>query len=263
MRDSFHHTGRLVLLGIGWRHALLLTIVISSLAIMMSFQPIGQNPDYHDFGDRRAFFGIPNFFDVVTNIPFLLVGMAGINFCLGSRSPGFRMAWITFFAGVAIVSAGSGYYHWNPTNDTLVWDRLPMTVAFMGLFAALLAEYVSAKLGKYLLAPAILAGLFSVIYWHWFDDLRFYVWIQFVPLLTIPFLMVLFRSGYSRQWLLMVAFACYLLAKILEACDREVFAFTQSLFSGPSFKHLLAALGCLSILVMLKTRQPVDYSSVP
>lgn len=246
----------------GWRKVLLLVIVIGSLAIMMSLQPIAQNPDYHDFGDRRAFFGIPNFFDVVTNIPFLLVGLAGINFCLGSRSPSFRMAWITFFAGVAMVSAGSGYYHWSPTNDTLVWDRLPMTVAFMGLFAALLAEYVSAGWGRSLLVPATLTGLFSVFYWHWFDDLRFYVWIQFVPLLTIPFLMMVFRPEYSRQWLLMVAFACYLLAKILEACDREVFAITQSLFSGHSFKHLLAALGCLFILVMIKTRKPADCSSM-
>lgn len=246
---------------IGWRKILLLVILIGSLAIIMSFQPIEQNPDYHDFGDRRAFFGIPNFFDVVTNIPFLLVGMAGIHFCLVSRSSSFRMAWITFFAGVAMVSAGSGYYHWNPTNDTLIWDRLPMTVAFMGLFAALLAEYVSAKLGRYLLVPAILTGLFSVFYWHWFDDLRLYVWIQFVPLLMIPFLMVLFRPRYSRQWLLMVAFACYLLAKILEALDQEIFAFTLSFFSGHSFKHLLAALGCLSILGMLKTRKLVDYAS--
>jgi hypothetical protein len=249
-------------LRIGWQKVLLLVIAIGSLAIMMSFQPIEQNPDYHDFGDRRAFFGIPNFFDVVTNIPFLLVGMAGINFCQRSRSLSFRIAWLTFFAGVAIISAGSGYYHWNPTSDTLVWDRLPMTVAFMGLFVALLAEYVSAKLSKYLLAPAILAGLFSVFYWHWFDDLRFYVWIQFVPLLTIPFLMVLFRPKYSRQWLLLVALACYLFAKLLEVYDRDVFIFTQSLFSGHSFKHLLAALGCLSILAMLKTRKPVDYSSV-
>lgn len=254
---------RLLFFGIGWRHVLLLAIVIGSLAIMLSIQPFGQNPDYHDFGDRRALFGIPNFFDVITNIPFMLVGMAGINFCMGSRSPGFRNAWLTFFAGVTIVSAGSGYYHWNPTNDTLVWDRLPMTVAFMGLFVALLAEYVSAELGRYLLVPAILTGLFSVFYWHWFDDLRFYVWIQFVPLLTIPFLMVLFRPGYSRQWLLLVALACYMLAKILEIYDREVFVFTRSSFSGHSFKHLVAALGCLFILVMLKTRKPVDYESAP
>lgn len=249
--------------GIGWRHVLLLSIVIGSLVLVLSMQPFGQDQAYHDFGDRRTFFGIPNFFDVISNIPFLLVGIAGINFCFAARSVSFRAAWLTFFAGVAIVSVGSGYYHWNPTNETLVWDRLPMTIGFMGLFAALLAEYVNASFGRFLLAPAIMMGLFSVFYWHWFDDLRFYVWIQFIPLLTIPVLMMLFQSSYSRQWLLLVALACYMFAKLFEAYDREVFEFTQGLFSGHSLKHLMAALGCLSVLVLLETRRLVGDESTP
>lgn len=249
--------------GIGWRHVLLLSIVTGSLALVLSMQPIGQDPAYHDFGDRRTFFGIPNFFDVISNIPFLLVGMAGINYCFGNHQVSFRTAWLTFFAGVAIVSVGSGYYHLNPTNETLVWDRLPMTIGFMGLFVVLLAEYVGAGLGKLLLAPAIITGLASVFYWHWFDDLRFYVWIQFIPILTIPFLMVLFRARYSHQWLLPVALACYMLAKLSEAYDREVFVFAQGLFSGHSLKHLLAALGCLSVLVMIKKRKPKNGKPTP
>jgi hypothetical protein len=175
----------------------------------------------------------------------------------------YRPAWITFFAGVAIISAGSAWYHLDPNNDTLVWDRLPMTIGFMGLLAALLAEYVSARLGGFLLLPAILAGLSSVIYWHRFDDLRFYVWIQFVPLLIVPVLMALFRPRYSHQWMLLVALACYMLAKLLEAYDREVFTYTQSLFSGHTLKHLLAALGCYSVLMMLKMRKPIDASPNP
>lgn len=249
--------------GIGWRHALLLFIVLGSLALMLSMQPIAQNPDYHDFADRRTFFGIPNFFDAISNIPFLLVGIAGIRACLGNHLMSYRPAWITFFAGVAIISAGSAWYHFNPNNDTLVWDRLPMTIGFMGLLVALLAEYVNARLGRFLLVPALLMGFSSVFYWHWFGDLRFYVWIQFIPLLTVPVLMVLFRPRFSHQWLLLVALACYLLAKFAEAYDREVFVFTQSLFSGHSFKHLLSALGCFSVLVMLKTRRLVDDESAP
>lgn len=249
--------------GINWRQALLLFIVLGSLAFMLSMQPFGQNPDYHNFADRRAFFGIPNFFDAISNIPFLLVGIAGIRACHGNRLMSYWPAWITFFAGVAIVSAGSAWYHLNPNNETLVWDRLPMTIGFMGLLVALLAEYVSAQLVRYLLVPAILMGLSSVIYWHWFDDLRFYVWIQFIPLLTVPILMALFRPRYSHQWLLLVALACYMLAKLSEAYDREVFVFTQSLFSGHTLKHLLAALGCFSVLMMLKMRKLIDVSPNP
>ena len=242
---------------IGWRHALLLFIAIGSLALMLSMQPFGQNPNYHSFADRRTFFSIPNFFDVTSNIPFLLVGMAGMRFCHGSRLMSFRLAWLTFFAGVAIVSGGSAYYHWNPSNNTLVWDRLPMTIGFMGLLAALLAEYVNVRLGRLLLVPAILAGFSSVIYWHWYDDLRFYVWIQFMPLLIVPILMVLFRPRYSHQWLLPVALASYMLSKLLEAYDREVFVYTQSYFSGHTLKHLLAALACYVVLMMLKMRKSI------
>jgi len=238
-----------------WRHALLLLTVFGSLAFVLAMQPIAQDQAYHDFADSREMLGIPGFSAVVSNIPFLLVGMAGLRFCSGNHLMSYRPAWVIFFAGVAFISAGSAWYHLNPNNDTLVWDRLPMSIGFMGLLVALLAEYVNERLGGFLLLPAILAGFFSVIYWHWYDDLRFYVWIQFMPLLVVPILMVLFRPRYTHQWLLPVALACYMLSKLVEAYDPEVFVYTQSYLSGHTLKHLLAALACYVVLMMLKTRK--------
>lgn len=243
---------------INWRHALLLLIVIGSLALVLTMQPIPQNPGYHDFADQRTLLSIPNFFDVISNIPFLLAGIAGLFFCNGNRLMSSRPAWLIFFAGVSLISAGSAYYHLHPNNDTLVWDRLPMTIAFMGLFVALLAEHVDASLVRYLLLPALLAGISSVLYWHWFDDLRLYVWIQFIPLLIIPFVMVLFPNKLSHQWLLLVALAFYLLAKVAEFYDREVFEVSQGLLSGHALKHLLAALSCFVVLTMFKIRKLAD-----
>ena len=244
-----------------WRRVLLLFIVIGSLAFMLSKEPFGQNPRYHDFADQEAFVGIPNFADVASNIPFLLVGIAGIVFCTTDRKLSLRTAWVTLFLGVALVAVGSIYYHLSPNSETLVWDRLPMTIGFMGLFAALLGEYVNVRLGKALLIPVALLGCASVVYWHMFDDLRFYYWIQLVPLLTIPAVIVLFRPPHSHRWILLVALLLYALAKIAEANDREVFAFTHRMLSGHTVKHLLAALGCLALLVMLKIRQPTDDES--
>ena len=241
-----------------WRHILLGTIVIGSLALMLSQPPFGQDVHYHDFADRRGFFGLPNFFDVTSNVCFLFVGIAGLRLCLRSHLGHARRAWIVLFVGVACVSIGSAYYHWDPSNETLVWDRLPMTLGFMGFFAALLGEYVSHRLGAALLVPALLLGLFSVLYWHWFDDLRLYVWVQFMPLLAVLALMILFRPTYSHQWLLLVALAWYALAKVSEASDRPVFDLTRGLVSGHTVKHLLAALSCLTILWMLRRRKPLQ-----
>lgn len=237
------------------RHVVLVVLVAAPLAGLLSLDPIPQDLAYHDFADTRRFFGIPNFFDVVSNLPFLLVGALGIVFCLRHDLGAARTAWLVLFVGVGLVSFGSAYYHGRPANETLVWDRLPMTAGFMGLLAALLGEYIHRRLSSILLLPLVVVGIGSVLYWHGFDDLRPYVWVQFAPLLMLPFLMVLFESRYTHQGLLLVALAWYVLAKIAEVYDAAVFQATGGLVSGHTLKHLLAAAGCYSLLLMLQQRK--------
>ena len=234
---------------------MLLVLVFGSLLSIMSLEPIVQNMGYHSFADTRKFIGVPNFFDVVSNLPFLVIGILGFRFCMLIKPFPVRNAWAVLFVGVGLVSIGSAYYHWNPSNASLVWDRLPMTIGFMGLFIALLGEYVGNRLATLLLVPAVLLGLASVLYWHWTGDLRPYYWIQLVPLLTIPAVMVLFRNGYSHQWLLLVALVWYVMAKVTESYDLAIFSYSQELMSGHTIKHLLAAAGVYSILLMLQRRK--------
>jgi hypothetical protein len=240
----------------GWRHIVLAALVLGSFFWMLSLDPIAQDASYHAFADTRHFAGIPNAPDVLSNLPFLLVGVLGLRFCLKSESGPMQRAWTVLFAGVASVSLGSAWYHWHPTDASLVWDRLPMTVAFMGLFVALLGEYVHKRLAAVLLVPAVALGIATVLYWHWTDDLRPYVWVQLIPLLTVPAAMILFRSIYTHQWLLLVALVWYVLAKVAELNDLAIFNGTQGLVSGHAIKHLLAAAGSYSILLMLQRRQP-------
>ena len=228
-----------------------------AFVFLLTRQPFGQDPHYHDFADRRICLGVPDFADVASNVPFLSVGLAGLRLCLQNRVAGAAATWTVFFAAVALVSFGSAWYHWQPNNDTLVWDRLPMTLGFMAMFVAILSESINERLGRFLLAPALLAGLSSVLYWHFYDDLRFYAWVQFMPLLVLPVVMALFRSRYSHQWLLLGALGCYVLAKVFEACDHETFALTHHAVGGHAVKHLLAAAGCFVILEMLRRRRAV------
>ena len=238
-----------------WRHAVLVFLLLAPLVLLLLIDPIPQDVAYHHFIDTGRFFGIPNFFDVISNLAFLLVGAFGIAFCLKNHTGPGHSAWLVLFAGVSLVSFGSIYYHWSPSNETLVWDRLPMSVGFMGFLTALLSEYVNRRLSC-LLIPLIIVGISSVLYGYFFEDLRFYVWVQFIPLLTLPFFMVLFSSGFTHQGLLLFALLLYALAKGAEEYDMAVFQMTGEIVSGHTIKHLLAAAGCYSILTMLQRRKP-------
>jgi hypothetical protein len=231
-------------------------IVLASVAGMSLLPPVVQPASYHDFADQRTLFGIPRFADVATNLAFLAVGLTGLVPCIRERQPEAPWSWRVFFLGVILVGAGSTVYHRDPTDLTLVWDRLAMASAFMALAVAFTSEYVDARLERLLLVPAVALGIGSVLYWHYMGDLRAYLWVQFFPLLYLPALMLLFRSRYTRQWYLLPAFACYLLAKLAELYDRPLFVLTGERLSGHSLKHLLAALGICCLVLMLERRAP-------
>ena len=162
-------------------------------------------------------------------------------------------AYFTFFLSIVGVAFGSGYYHLWPSNQTLFWDRLPIGVGFMGFFVGMLSDLVDQRLSR-LLWPMVAIGIVSVVVWIVFEDLRLYAWVQFMPLLCLPFLATLFKSRFSHQWMLLVAFGWYAVAKVAEVFDHAVFELTLGLMSGHTLKHLLAAVGCFCILLMLKLR---------
>ncbi len=238
-----------------WQHYVLLSVVLGSLAFLLTQAPINQDTAYHHFVDTRMLFGIPNFCNVISNLPFLFVGIAGVIFCRSQSLGLFKPAWISFFVGLSLVSIGSAYYHLNPGNESLVWDRLPMTLGFMGLFAALLGELVHPNLAKYGLIPMALAGAGSVLIWHWSGDLRFYAWIQFMPVLVIPVMLLVYPKRYSHSYLIVLALLFYVMAKVLEAFDAQIFTLLHNEIAGHAVKHVIAAMAGGVILWMLRIRK--------
>jgi hypothetical protein len=238
------------------RVALLVIIVLAPLLyLLLLHAPIPQDKGYHIFADIRTCLGIANFGNVASNLAFLLVGAIGALWCARNLKTGARQSWIVFFTGVALVFVGSGYYHATPNDDTLVWDRLPMTLAFMGLFAALMSEHLGAQFERPVLIPALLIGVASVFWWRYTDDLRVYIWVQFAPLLAIPFILGLFPGRYTHRGYLLYGLMFYALAKAAEYYDRETFGLTSQFISGHSVKHLLAAMAPLFLYLMLRRRR--------
>jgi hypothetical protein len=160
-----------------------------------------------------------------------------------------------FFMGFVLVAFGSGYYHWSPNNGTLVWDRAAMTIGFMGVTVALVAEYVGAALEKRLLAPALLVGFCSVLYWHWADDLRFYFALQATVFVTAAVILSGFENAFRQRAFIAGAFACYAGAIILEQLDHQVFALTGGVVAGHTLKHIMAGLAGYWAYRMLVRRE--------
>ncbi len=246
------------------RMQVILTVVaVLVSAVFLFTDPVPQDPAYHTFSDTRNLFGIPNFWNVASNLPFLLVGAAGLWFlqqqtrqvCIAGAEPAYR----ALFAGVLLTAFGSAYYHLAPGNQTLVWDRLPMTIAFAGLLAVIAAEYVSASAARRLLLPLLVIGPASVAYWAWTEaqgvgDLRLYALVQFIPMLMIPVLLLTHQPaiGERRYFWWMLLF--YVLAKIFEFADPSVFAL-GNLVSGHTLKHLAAAMTPAVFLYALARRR--------
>lgn len=237
-----------------WRAGVLTLILLALLVGFMADGEITQNPAYHGFADRRFLLGVPNLLNVASNLPFLIIGALGVALCAGGHRPPASVSWATLFIGTGLVGVGSAYYHWAPTNASLVWDRLPMTLGFMGLFVALLAEHLGERLERFLLAPALAAGVSSVLWWHWTGDLRFYLWVQFAPLVCIPLLLILFAGRHTHRRHLLYGLGLYLLAKLAEVWDGEIFRLSAHVVSGHTLKHLLAAGALLLVLIMLWRR---------
>ena len=222
----------------------------------MLFGEIEQYQQYHNFADSRTFFAVPNFFDVSSNLLFAVVGITGSLFAYKRVRREAYYSWITMFAGVALVSFGSGYYHWNPDDATLVWDRMPMMIGFMGLFTAVLTEFVNPKLEKFMLVPAVVTGVLSVIYWHYTNDLRIYIWLQAVTFLAITSVLFMYEAPFTLSRYLLYAFGLFMLSKFTELSDRELYSVNSDLLSGHTLKHILSALAVFSLYLMLKRREP-------
>jgi hypothetical protein len=225
------------------RHGLQILALAAVAATIGAFllPPIAQNPAYHDFADRRTILGIPNCLNVISNAPFALIGILGL---LAAEKT--RMA-RAFFLAVTATAFGSAWYHLRPDDQTLFWDRLPMAVGFMALFALVIGDRIDRRAGELLCLPLIAAGIASVWYWRETGDLRIYGLVQFFPLLAIPAMMLLFPSNYAGAGNLAAAIGCYATAKLLEALDAPVFAL-GGVVSGHTLKHLAAALATVWVL---------------
>lgn len=246
------------------RIGLLLAFTLLAVGAAVLLPAVPQPLDYHDFADKRAAFGIVNFLDVSSNVAFAIAGLAGLAITLNPRTcfvrAHERWPYGVFFVGVLLTAAGSAYYHLAPNNATLVWDRLPMTIGFMSLVSAQIVDRVSPRVGVGLLAPLLLVGMASVVYWIASEraghgNVVPYGVLQAYSVVILVALASLQPSRYTHGAAIYGVFAAYVLAKVLEHFDRQFLAL-GGIISGHTLKHVVAAIAALLACHMLWRRSP-------
>ncbi len=230
-------------------------------ALALTFKFVGAIPQdlsYHNFADRRCFFSICNFFDVFTNFAFFVPSILGIQFTIKKWNDNELFScsferWIRliFFATIFLVAFGSAYYHINPNNKTLIWDRLPMAIGFMAIFTIIISIYIdrSRKKIKVIFILLQFVGVFSVLYWAYTEslgigDLRLYALVQYLPLIIIPIIVALnYKNNNSETKVvyILLTLIFYIIAKILEIGDNFIFELLGNIISGHSLKHIFSA----------------------
>ena len=241
-----------------WMVAFTLVAVAAAFLLPAMRQPL----EYHDFADHRHALGIDNFLDVVSNLAFLVAGVTGLVIVIGGRTrfefASERWPFVVFFLGVLLTALGSAYYHLAPDNETLFWDRLPMTIAFMALVSSQIVDRINVRAGLMLLLPMLILGVASVVYWRATERMGAgnvlpYGILQLYSVVVLLLLARLNPSRYTRGGDIYWVFGWYVLSKLLETFDRQVLALGDFV-SGHTLKHLAAAAGAFVVCYMLANR---------
>lgn len=248
-----------------YRGVVLIAVFVVTAIALYFLDPIAQDLAYHRFSDDRVFFGIAHFMDVVSNIPFLIIGFMGIR--LGRKAYRkqpmvFFLMTFVVFVGVMFTGIGSAFYHYEPNNFALIFDRLPMTLVFTAFFSTIIYDYVDRRVGAWAFYTLLTTGVYSIIYWYYTEitgngDLRLYAFIQFFPVIAVPLILVFYKNSllYTKQ--LIYVFIAYTIAKLFEHYDTHVFEFL-GFISGHTIKHLASAVAIYFIYTIYRGRLSRD-----
>lgn len=222
----------------GW---IFISLALLSLVFFLCLSPIYDPVDVNIYADERTFFGIPNFFLVMPGVLFVIFGLMGLWMLWNERKTFLRSIWMIFFIASIGIGIGSGYYHVDPSDPRLFWDRLSISTAFMALLAGVVTERISLNRAKTIAPLLILAGMGSIFYWAWAGDLRFYLLIQYFSIIALPLLCFCFPMKGDKYIYGLVIF--YVLAKLVEMVDGQIFSLTHQMISGLTLKQLCGAVG--------------------
>jgi hypothetical protein len=234
-------------------------LALLSVIVLLLHGPIAQDQNYHKFADDRVFWGVPNFLNVITNLPFVIIGFYGLRAVRSANEKGLRQIMFALFSGFLLLTFGSGYYHLYPNNETLVYDRIPIVIIFMSFFALVIYDCCGRRAGYISFITLNSVGVLSVVYWIVTEhagrgDLRWYGMVQFFPVVAIPAVLFLQKPPFNYSTELIPMFIFFGVAKFAEHFDTQVYHLLKGIISGHSLKHIFVALAGYEMVLLLGRR---------
>ena len=237
---------------------LALLLAVAALAALAALLPAtGLPAGYHDFADQRTLLSLPHALDVLSNLPFAVMGAWGLWWLrrvpldrLGTAQRG--LAGLLFIGLIATAFCSSGY-HLDPHDAGLCIDRVGMSLAFAGLLGLAAADRISARAGVALAAlVAVAAPATALVAWLG-GNMTPWAVLQGGGLVLLAALALRRPQPRALGFSIIGVIAFYAVAKALELADAPVFALTQQLISGHSAKHLVAALAAWPVVRALQS----------
>ncbi len=233
-----------------------LATLASAAAIVALAPPVHRGPGFHVYADRRSWLGIANAGDVLSNLPFVIAGLAG--FALWRRGT----PWMAgpSFAGLIAIGLGSCGYHLRPGDASISFDFFPIVLTLSWIAGMVIADRHDRRLGLAVAVAGTLAAAASVAVWYHGGgttggDLRFYVALQATLVVVIALAALLPAAEpaptLERNWIL-AGVGGFLLARALSSSDQCLYDAVG--VSGHTLKHL--ALGAASACVVRGTLRP-------
>lgn len=230
--------------------------------LRLAWGPLPQDPAYHLLADTRACLGVvPRAGDVLSNLAILAAGLFGLalrpRMTIAAEE---RTASNVLIAAAILTAFGSAYYHWAPSNATLVWDRLPIAIVLGSLLALVLADRVHPLLARDALWPLTAFSAASVILWGVSEtlgkgDVLLYLIVRIGAGLAIVVLIILRQPRHTGTLWLVAALFSEVAMGFLERFDHEIFQLTGGSASGHNLKHVMAGVALACVFGWLRTRK--------
>ena len=235
---------------------LLGSVLLFAIGTALQFVwPLSQPASYHHFADERSLGMLPNASDVLSNLVILAAGLVNFRWVIrhAPHPPPQFPAMTVAGPGLILTAFGSAYYHAAPSDASLVWDRLPMTIVFAGILAMLWTSVTRQRVGWVQMLILIAVSLGTIEYWLAFDSLWPYAILQFGGLAVVVGMTVARKVDAPFAWAMVIVF--YGLAKIFESLDWQIWALTGHLFAGHALKHIASGFAGAALLLIAQAPQ--------